>query len=220
MPKINYRDSDRYSKASGDWLSLKDDGDSVVVQFMFDTLDEIEAYACHKVEVDGKERNVSCLREYDDPVENCPFCEAGFDVKPVTILTMYDVENQKVLLWERGKRFMKEIEMYMNRYSDFSSHVFEIVRNGRKGDTQTRYQIFCVDDQFEPYDLSDIERPNLLGSVILDKSFEDCAYYVDHDSFPAENNTTSTSRTSSAPARRMPVNNTQAAANTPRRRRV
>lgn len=185
MARVNLDDVDKYNSNSSEWewFKLADDGDIARVQFLYANRDEMEIYACHRVEVDGKERWVNCNRKnYDDPADDCPLCAKGMAVKPVLVLALYDCDTGKVKVWERGKTFIKKMEAIFNRFPDLTNKVFEIERQGKKGDKKTQYEVFPVDD--EPVDISDIEKPQILGRVILDKSAEDMETYIQTGEFP------------------------------------
>ena len=196
------------SNNSSEWLKLANHGDVARVQFLYDSYEELETFACHKVVTgvseSGREieRWVDCKRDYNDPIDKCPFCAAGIAVKPVTMVSMYDHSDNKVKIWERGKTFRKQLESFFNRYPKLSDMVFEIERNGAKGDKKTTYQLFPMPD-VEPVDVSDVERPNFLGTVILDKTVDEMQAYVNNGVFPERN---TESNTESAPTRGGAVN--------------
>jgi hypothetical protein len=192
MGRINPNDYDKYdnqtSGSNSEWLKLQNHGDVARVQFLYDSYGELETFATHRIKVtnsDGKEveRLVDCKRSYDDPIDACPFCRAGIPVKASTMVSMYDHKDGKVKIWERGKTFRKQLESFFNRYPKLSDMVFEIERNGAKGDKKTTYQLFPMPD-VEPLDVSEVERPDFLGTVIMDKTVEDMQFYVDNGYFP------------------------------------
>lgn len=184
MPRISVNDSENYqSSLNGEWFLLKNDKDVARVQFMMDDLNDLDVFACHKVKIGDKERYVDCLRTYDEPIDKCPFCAAGIPVKPVRFVIMYQHEDGKVKIWERGKNFIAKIQSLCNRYHPLSEYVFEIERNGKAGDMATRYEIFPM-DRVDSVDLAEIEKPELLGRLILEKSAEEMYIYLDTGSFP------------------------------------
>lgn len=185
MPRISVNDSENYqSSLNGEWFSLKNDKDVARVQFMMDNLDDLDVFACHKVKIGDKERYVDCLRTYDEPIDKCPFCAAGIPVKPVRFVIMYQHDDSKVKIWERGKNFIAKLQSLCNRYTPLSDYVFEIERNGKAGDMSTRYEIFPM-DRVDPVDLTDIEKPELLGGLILEKDAEEMDVYLETGNFPA-----------------------------------
>lgn len=198
MPRISVNDSENYqSSLNGEWFSLKNDKDVARVQFMMDNLDDLDVFACHKVKIGDKERYVDCLRTYDEPIDKCPFCAAGIPVKPVRFVIMYQHDDSKVKIWERGKNFIAKLQSLCNRYQPLSDYVFEIERNGKAGDMATRYEIFPM-DRVDPVDLTEVEKPELLGGLILEKDAEEMDIYLDTGNFPA----TDDSAPSEQPARR------------------
>ena len=188
MGRIDVNDIDKYSNGnSSEWLKLQNDGDVARVQFLYDKYTDLDAFVCHKVKIGDTERYVDCKRTYDDPLDACPLCEAGIPIKPVMILAMYDHADGKIKIWERGKTFIKKIEALFNRYPNLSNMVFEIERRGAKGDKKTQYEIFPMPD-VEPVDLSEVEKPEFLGSFILDKTPDEMMTYLNTGSFPQEDN--------------------------------
>ena len=103
-------------------------------------------------------------------------------------IPIYNVDEDKVQVWERGKKFFSKMSGICARYgkNPIVSQTFEIERNGAKGDTQTTYEIFRTDDAPDDAKLEDFEIPEILGSVILDKSPDDMEFYLDNNYFPPE----------------------------------
>lgn len=187
MGRINPNDAEKYdNRGNSSWFSLKNHGDVATVQFMYDTYDDLDIFLTHKVKIDGKERHVNCLRNYGDPIDVCPFCAAGMQAKSSMFVSMYNHDTQEVNIWERGKQFRKTLESLFNRYSPLSDYVFEIERNGAKGDQKTQYTVFPTNNQ--PYDLSEIQKPEFIGSVILDKTAEDMDHYLAYGEFEEKDN--------------------------------
>lgn len=215
MGRINPNDIDRYDNTNNsEWLKLQNDGDVARVQFLYKNYNELDTYACHRVPVGDTERYVDCKRNYDSPLSDCPFCEAGFQVKPVMILSMYDHSDGKVKIWERGKTFRKKLEALFNRYPNLSNMVFEIERRGAKGDKKTQYEIFPMPD-VEPVDVSQIEKPEFIGSFILDKTPDEMQYYINNGVFPQNEN-----EADSEPIRRRTTDNSSEISHSRRGRRV
>lgn len=193
MPRINPNEVENYQTSNGEWFSLKDDKDVARVQFMMDSFEDLDVFACHRVKIGDKERYVDCLRTYDEPIDKCPLCAAGNPVKPVRFVVMYQHDDQKVKIWERGKNFIAKLQSLCNRYSPLSQYVFEIERVGKAGSKDTRYEIFPM-DRVEPVDLTDIEKPELLGGIILSKTADEMDEYLDTGSFPQTNSDSSSSQ--------------------------
>jgi len=213
MGRIDPNDADKYQNSlNGEWFQLKNDGDIARVQFMHDKYEDIEVYACHKEKIGDKERYVSCLRTYDQAIDDCPLCAQGSPVKPVRFIIMYQHDDGKVKIWERGKNFMSKLQGLFNRYSPLSNYVFEIERHGVAGDKETKYETFPM-DRIAPVDLNEVENPELLGGLILDKSFEEMEVFLQTGNFPVVNEEEQAPQTRQTTGRRAPVAAAAPAAN-------
>ena len=212
MARVSFEDSEKYysgTSSEWDWFQLKSDGDVGRVQFMLNSIDDIPIFSTHKIKVGDKERHIDCLRNPQDPVDACPFCAAGLPAKAVRFIVMYQHDDGKVKIWERGRQFLSKLQGLINRYNPLENKVFEIERHGKAGDTNTKYELYPVDG-VTPVDMEEIETPELEGSLILKKTFEEMEYYLDNDTFPAENQ--------EAPVRRRGAEAPRASATTPARR--
>ena len=77
MGRIGVDDYENYGNGSGtNFFSLRDDGEVATVRFMYRDAKDIVGYAAHKVKIGDRDRFVNCLREYNEPVDKCPFCRA------------------------------------------------------------------------------------------------------------------------------------------------
>ena len=205
MGRISIDDMERYSgnQSRVSFFKLADDGDKAVVRFAHDGMSDIEALAIHTVKVDGVDRKVSCLRGRDDPMSACPFCEEGLDtssrmyLKVLVYEPVASGENKGLYLnpptlqiWEKGAGFKKQLQSFINRYAGNGKKlidtIVEIERNGKKGDTKTQYMMYPVtdlDDDECPIP-DEIEDYSALGTIVMDKSFDEMNEYLDSGEFP------------------------------------
>lgn len=214
MARVSYEDSEKYFSGSGsDWFQLKNDGDVARVQFMLNSIDDIPIFSTHKVKVGDKERYVDCIRNPQDPIDACPFCAAGLPAKAVRFIVMFQHDDNKVKIWERGRQFISKLQGLINRYNPLEDKVFEIERHGKAGDTSTKYEIYPLDG-VEPVNMDEVEMPELEGSLILQKTAEEMEYYLDTGNFPDDTQqetgvrrrgADAPVRRNSAPARRTPA---------------
>ena len=186
MARFNTETADKYGGQGGaGYFSLKNDKDVATVRFMYNSIEDVEGYAVHQVEIDGKKRYVNCLREYNQPKDVCPFCKANMFTSAKLFIPIYNIDQDRVQIWERGKKFISKISSICARYPEVVSHKFEIERNGQKGDTSTTYEIYEVDrDETTLEDLP--EKSEVLGSLVLDKSADDMEFYLDNGYFPPD----------------------------------
>lgn len=189
MARFNAGDVDKYGgNGGGGYFSLKNDRDIATVRFLYNSADDVEGFAVHEVEIDGKKRYVNCLREYNQPIDDCPFCKARkFQVAKLWI-PLYNEDEDKVQVWERGKKFFNKLSSVLSRCDadPICSQTFEIERNGKPKDTATTYEIYQTKDKPDDAVLDDFDMPNILGGIVLDKSAEDMEFYLEEGYFPPE----------------------------------
>ena len=186
MARFSYDEVDNYGGNGGSgFFSLPNDGDVASVRFMYNKLEDIEGVAVHQIELNGKKRYVNCLREYGHPVDDCPLCKSGSFVQAKLFIPVYDIATEQVKIWERGKKFFGKIAGICSRYAskeNLVSHIFEVERHGKKGDTQTTYEIFEVkNDDIALEDLPEV--PEIVGGLVLDKSKDEMQYFIDYGEF-------------------------------------
>ena len=188
MGRFGVDEVDNYGGNGGSsFFSLKNDGDVARVRFMYGNINDVAGIAVHEVTVDEKSRYVSCLRAYNEPKSKCPLCEANNFQRAKLYIPIYDIEADEVKLWERGKNFFAKLSALCSRYANSTTplvaHIFEIERHGKKGDTQTTYDIFEIEsDKTTLDDLPEI--PEVIGTIVLEKTAGDMLYYVDNQCFP------------------------------------
>lgn len=197
MARFTGANVDNYGAQSSNnssFFSLKNDMDTARVRFMYSKPEDVEGLSVHKVKVGDKERYVNCLREYNSPIDECPFCKAGIPLQAKFFVPVYNEEAQQVQIWERGKKFYGRLAGFFTRYPNLVSETFDIERHGERGDQRTEYEIYPMEN--DGTTLEDLpEVPQVLGTIVLDKSYEDMADYIETGSFPPDENT---------PARRQP----------------
>jgi hypothetical protein len=192
MARFSYEDADKYGNSGngGSYFKLSNDGDVARVQLLGDDMNDFPGYAVHKVTVGDSDRWVNCLREYNDPVDVCPFCAAKKKQQARLFIPLYNIDEGEVQVWERGKTFISKLAGYCARNPEVASMVTEIERHGKSGDTSTTYELYPSREEPEYASLDDFladnEIPEVLGRYVLDKSAEDMEYYLSKGRFPAE----------------------------------
>lgn len=186
MARFRADEADNYGgNGGGAFFALKNDKDTAKVHFMANSMEDITGYAVHQVMIDGKNRYVNCLREYTDPLDACPFCAAGMKIQAKLFIPMFNIDTNEVQIWERGKTFLSRLSSLVSRYNPLVAWAFEIERNGKTGDTNTTYEIFSLEETDTTLDALP-EIPDPIGTIILDKSFDDMQYFADYGTFPVD----------------------------------
>lgn len=188
MGTFTFEESEHYGGNGGSgasYFSLKNDRDVATVRFLYKNASDVQGFAVHQVEVDGKRRYVNCLRNYNDPISKCPFCEARIKQQARLFIPLYNEDEGKVQIWERGKQFWAQLSSLFERYNraEIVQQEFEVERNGRAGDTNTTYQIFRTDKQPDNARVEDYEIPDVIGSMVLDKTEDEMRNYLVHGTF-------------------------------------
>lgn len=189
MANFRYNDADHYGGQGGSgFFTLKNDMEVARVRFLYNDVEDIEGTSVHKIEINGKKRYVNCLRDYTDPIDVCPFCKAKMYVQAKVFIPVYNVDEDKVQIWERGKAFFSKLTGALSRFdpdSDIVAQVCEVERHGKAKDTSTTYEIYPKD---EPDDtlLEDFELPKVIGGFVLDKTADDMEYFLQEGEFPPE----------------------------------
>ena len=201
MPRIDWDDADKYSNGKNSFFGLSDDGDKAVVRFYHKDLKDMDVIPVHRVDVGNRNRNVACLRAPSDSKSSCPFCESGIPVSVKVYLRLlvytpdkdgYYTQTPECMIWERGSSMRKQLSSLINRYgkNGFMNKVFEIERCGKKGDQKTTYQIYPVDDLEDDEcpipDEEELNFPDVMDGIVLEKSAEDMEHYLDYGEFPKE----------------------------------
>lgn len=184
MAKINLADSGKFAtQSANEFFTLAEDGDIARVRFLYQEEDgsDVDYFLVHEVEVEGKKRYAACLALDDNGSlhpENCPLCKSGSKRIEKLFLQVYDEETDVVKTWDRGKMFVPKITTYIKRYGSLVAQPIEIERKGKKGDTNTTYEMFPLERDGKT--LEDFpEKQNLLGSFILDLTPEECEDVLD-----------------------------------------
>ena len=194
MPVVGIDDVDNY-KTGGDYnyLVLKDNGDTAKIRFYIESMDDLRFYIVHQIEVKGKTRYVNCLRTYDQPIDDCPFCREALQNKDYgtlvkMFLPVYDMDDKQVKLFERGRTFKDEIQGHIRRNAPLVNYPCEIERCGEKGDIKTVYKVYPLAQEKDNTLIKDLpEVEDLIGTYVLDFSREDMEDYIRSGNVPGSN---------------------------------
>ncbi len=189
MARFNASMVENYKPAgAGSFFSLANDGDYESVRLMYNTMEDVELFSVHEVEVNGQTYWVNCLREYDQPVHECPLCAAGNKLQVKMWVPLYLTKTQEVKVWERGRTFVSKLESAARRYNPLCSCIFEIERNGKKGDQNTTYELMYVEkDDTQLQDLPEL--PQVAGSIVKELTADQMEDYLQTGQVPFGNNT-------------------------------
>lgn len=172
------------------YLSLKDDKETVSLRLLYEGAEDIEGYSVHRVKVGDYELPVNCLLERDGSIDDCPFCREKFPKQARVYIPVYDEDAGEFKFWDRPNSFYGQISGLCARYPHIVSQVFDVERNGERGSKRPTYQFYPI-GQKDGTTVEDIladcgfdKMPNAVGTKILDKSADEMEYYLTHGKFP------------------------------------
>jgi len=199
MARFNMGDAEHYGGSGGTgFFKLENDKDVARVRFLYSSIDDVEGYAIHKVKAGVKDNgkpnyiNVNCLREYGQPLDDCPFCRDQIPQQAKIFIPVYNVDADQCQVWERGKTFFSKISSLCSRYKNPVSYIFEVERHGKANDTNTTYEIYASTDEDtgeilkDDSTVDDFQLPQVLGKIVLEKTAEDMEYFLQERQFPPD----------------------------------
>ena len=183
------------------FFTLKNDGDSAIVRFMEESVNDFDLLTVHDVKVNDRYRKLNCLRTANEPIEKCPGCMANLKVNTKIFIHLLQYEQDengnivaKPKIWERSLFYANQLKDLIINYGDLRNCIFRITRNGKAGDMKTTYNImYCPPQMYPPenYPLQPelFDNYKVLGTVVLDKTASEIQAYLSTGSFPQVQNT-------------------------------
>lgn len=189
----------------GYFSSLKDDGDTALVRFDYDSVKEFVVQDVHRIKVNDKWRSVVCPRDRYDSKDKCPLCAAGQYASSkayVKLLEYVKDETGKISaqakVWERPAKFIQKIISAYGNATDMgiypmdskiSDVVFKVTRNGAKGSKDTDYDVTPANPNiYKPdmyvKDFADFEGLDLAHHSYMVRTVDEIRYYLEHGEFP------------------------------------
>lgn len=200
MAYVDYNTYVETEKTSGNsdgvgFFTLKD-GEEAIVRIMCDNINELDILTVHPITIGNSSfpnRQVNCLRDPREPLEQCPLCSAGNKVKQKVFIKMikYDpvTGEPSPVVWDRpAYKLVPTIKKYIDEYGPLSNIICKIARTGSKYDTvyniipNINPSINCVrvDNAFENF--------NVLGRMVYDKNAQEMITFMQTGNFPQTNN--------------------------------
>lgn len=188
MGQIQYgqvpQDSQQPRSGSGvEFFFLRDDGDEAIVRIMHDSPATFDIVAVHPYEINGRTRNVNCIRNPNEDVEKCPFCEEGIPLRYrfyVHLLVYKKDEQGNIVvvpsIWDRGLQYADMIKDFCAEYPPLSDYIFKIKRNGKKGSQDTTYNIIPANPNVYRNDLypkvaNAFDNFSVIGSMVYNLDY-------------------------------------------------
>ena len=186
------------------FFNLQGDGDEAVVRFMVDSIEDLEILTVHDIFVNGKFRQISCVRDPREPIDKCPLCAKEEKIKQVVFIKMLQYVNGPngievhPVVWQRNaSTYAFRMKGYLDNYGPMSNILCKVIRHGAKGDLKTSYDII---PNLNPAQFPQENYPIMTeafndykacGRIVLDKSVDEINTFIATGNFP-ENNVKST----------------------------
>lgn len=198
MPVVSHSEVENYKTfiSDFDFLRLPKDKDVATVRFYVNSVEDLKHYIVHQVKTkNGKYRYVDCLRTYDQPIDECPFClqaaqDKEFNIKkkmflPVYVLDINGKEVNQTMVFERGYQFAEELEGNIRRYAPLVGTPCEIERQGEAKSMDTVYKVFPLAKNSDETTIEDLpEEPVIMGGYILELTFEQMETFLKTGELP------------------------------------
>lgn len=182
------------------------DGQEAVVRFVINSVDDFEIYTVHPITVGQSSypnRRVSCLRTdpKTDPINYCPLCARGEKVQQRLYIKMIQYVNEngqiipKAVVWDRpAYSYAPQLKSYLDNYGPLTNIVCKIVRHGNGLDT--KYDIIpnlnpqIYNEQMYPKNFSDFDGFSVLGTMVMDRTYDEINQFIQTGQFPQKTNQT------------------------------
>ena len=213
MANYNFTDfeSKKESRGNGErarvgyFSSLKEDGDEAVIRLNYKTKADFKVVTVHRILLDGKWRNVECIKSLYDTKDKCPLCASGDKMKSKVFaqLLQYIKDEQGNItsepkIWERGYVFVNEIldaigdaveDGKIAPNTPICDIVFKVKRIGAKGSLDTKYKLKVMQPAVVPEnvftkDFSAFTNFDSAHHDYFTKTAEELKYYVENKKFP------------------------------------
>lgn len=199
MARLNAEQAASFPSSGGrsSFLSLQNDGDSAVVRFAYNTVDELcgcdSVHTIKNIQTD-RYVTVDCLKtDNSNPDSVCPLCAAGIKMQKTYYLQVRNEETGEMQLWQRGENFVLNtlvpiLADYEADGTPITGVPIKIVRKGAKGDLNTKYNLIPrpVDgmllDQF-PQDI-DVRAEG----IVKEYTFQELQNFIQTGQLPASGN--------------------------------
>jgi hypothetical protein len=224
----NMQDDSAYSTANNagndiNFFTLRNDNDEAIVRFMCDSVEDFEILTVHDIQIGGKYRKINCIRDFRDPVENCPLCASGAKINQRFFIKMIQYEKTtdptgnvivtpKAAVWERSTSYAKTLKSYLDNYGPLSDIICKVIRHGKAGDMQTTYEIVpnlnknIYRDEVYVKDVNIFGGFNAFGTIVMDRTYDEIMQFQLTGQFPVREKKQEAANDSAIPNNSVPYN--------------
>lgn len=155
------------------------------IRFLYDDVSEVEGYAVHEIELNGKKRYVDCLRGEHDGTDKCPLCREGNWAQVKYFVPVYDEDTGLVLTWDRGKAFGRRLEKLFAKYATETSLCATCFTVTREINEEGMPYVSIKPDYSDDTELDELPEytGNIYGNLVLVKTAEEMEEYLEYGDF-------------------------------------
>lgn len=118
-----------------DFFYLRNDCDSADVVPLYRSLEDVLAFQVHYIKSSEYLGYEICKGE------DCPHCKSGISKQTKLFIPFYNVQEDAVQFWDRGRLFYNQVEKMFVQGDDITKFVYRITRKGHAGNPCTTYYI-------------------------------------------------------------------------------
>lgn len=105
------------------YFNLNKKDDSAIVRILHSSVKNIEYAQIHRVTIDGKNKNIKCIRE------NCPLCNnSGSEASTKIYIHLFDYTDNCEKVWVRTDKIINQFKEIEENWGDLSACVLKITR--------------------------------------------------------------------------------------------
>lgn len=124
---------------SHNWFTLRNDGDSANVTFLYHSIDDVLVAEAHYLNSNNYSGYVHCCGK------GCPACAAGIRTQRRIFLPVFNFDTRKIEFFDRSTFFESQlVRDVFDKFPDPSKIVFKVTRHGKPNDVNTTYSIEAI----------------------------------------------------------------------------
>lgn len=105
------------------YFNLNKKDDSAIVRILHSSVKNIEYAQIHRVTIDGKNKNIKCIRE------NCPLCNSnGSEANTKIYIHLFDYTDNCEKVWVRTDKIINQLKEIEENWGNLSECVLKITR--------------------------------------------------------------------------------------------
>jgi hypothetical protein len=120
------------------WAAPKEDKEIKVARILLgkELVHNVDWFIVHEAQINGRKRYIVCPED-----SSCPWCRSGGKPFIKLFLAMQDPDTEEVGIWERGQKFIPQLQSLLKSKKELCERLYEVERHGQPGDKRTTYKL-------------------------------------------------------------------------------